>query len=81
MGLLIVLLLILAALTGVFWTVLKVVVVAVIATVLTVLVLGFIIATYVKRRFRRFMAEGERQRGTIDARGRREPNEPLPPGL
>ncbi len=80
MGALILLLLILAALAGVFWTVLKVVVIAVIATILTAMVLGFLVATYLRRRFNRFMRDAERRDRPIDTRGRREPNEPLPPG-
>ena len=80
MGLLILLLLVLAALAGVFWIVVKVVVVAVIATLLTAMVLGFVVVTYFKRRFRKFMEEADRRGRSIDTQGRREPNQPLPPG-
>ena len=80
MGLLIVLLLVLAALAGVFWAVVKVVVIAVIATILTAMVLGFLVATYFRRRFHRFMRDAEQRGRAIDTQGRREPNDPLPPG-
>ncbi|HWC32397.1 MAG TPA: hypothetical protein VG709_04640, partial [Actinomycetota bacterium] len=82
------LVLLLAAMSGVFWTVLKVTIVAVLTTILTLVLLAWIGVWYVKRRFRSFVRdydrEIERRRGGrrdgLDAPGWKHPDEPLPRG-
>jgi membrane protein implicated in regulation of membrane protease activity len=92
MGTLILILLLLAALTGVFWTVVKVTAITILSLVLTVVVLVAVAIWYVRRRWRRFVndprtqerlrgpahSEGQRGRSAVPARGRKEPDEPLP---
>jgi hypothetical protein len=94
-GTLILILLLLAALTGVFWTVLKVTAIAILTTILTIMVLVWIGVWLLKRRFNRFVNDPRVQEqvrryragdggpsghgGAIPARGWKKPDEP-PPG-
>jgi uncharacterized protein YneF (UPF0154 family) len=91
-GTLILILLLLAALTGVFWTVLKVTAIAILSTILTIMVLVWIGFWFVKRRFNRFVSDPRIQEqvrrhqqghdgapgrgGAIPARGWKKPEEP-----
>lgn len=88
MGTLILILLILAALTGVFWTVVKVTAITVISLIVTLVVLAYVGAWYVRRRFNRFVNDPRVQQrirefqgpppgdGAVPARGRKEPDDP-----
>jgi len=92
MGTLILILLLLAALTGVFWTVLKVTAIAILSLILTIMVLVWIGIWYMRRRWNRFVndprvqEQARRQRGdhaapgrpggAIPARGWKEPGRP-----
>lgn len=88
MGTLILILLILAALTGVFWTVVKVTAITVLSLIATLVVLAYVGAWYVRRRFKRFVNDPRVQErirqyqgqgpggGAVPARGRKEPDEP-----
>jgi Kef-type K+ transport system membrane component KefB len=90
MGALILILLLLAALTGVFWTVVKVTVVAILSTILFFVVLAYVGVWFLRRRWHRFVNDPETQRrmrgagtppgpgGAIPAEGRKEPDERLP---
>ncbi len=62
MGTLILILLLLAALTGVFWTVLKVTAVTILSLVLTIMVLAYIGVWYARRRWNRFVNDPNIQR-------------------
>jgi hypothetical protein len=84
-GALILLLLLFAALTGVFWAVVKVVAIAVISTILTLLVLGFVLMAYARHRVRRFLSQppgGGRSGGAYPTRGwKQEPGDDPQKGL
>jgi hypothetical protein len=90
---LILILLLLAALTGVFWTVVKVTVIAVLVTILFFAVLIYGGIWYVRHRWNRFVKEGQTSRpvgpqtprgpgrpprDAMPVEGRKEPDEPLP---
>ncbi|MEX2458155.1 MAG: hypothetical protein WD770_04135 [Actinomycetota bacterium] len=87
MGTLILILLLLAALTGVFWTVVKVTAITVLSLIVTLVVLAYVGAWYVRRRFKRFVNDPVVQQrlrqyqaqppagGAVPARGRKEPDD------